>query len=218
VKELEIFPSLDRIERQTYVADSPIDFATWLELSYTIDSELVRGVMIHRMAAQYPHEWIFIWLSTVLSGFVQNRQLGKVLGSRTAVKISENDGRLPDILFVRADNSVIIHKDAIYGVPDLVIEIVSENDRPSDLIPLEADYRDIGVPEIVFIDPRKKRVRYLQKNETAYDESFLTTGRLMFVTVPGFWIEIEWLFVEEKPDGFTVIKRLIGEAESQVLV
>jgi prepilin-type processing-associated H-X9-DG protein len=44
------------------------------------------------MVAQYPHEWIFMWLSTVLSGFVQNRQLGKVLGSRTAVKISENDG------------------------------------------------------------------------------------------------------------------------------
>ena len=216
MKELEIFPSFDRIERQTYVADGPIDFATWLELSHTIDSELVRGVMIKRMSAQYPHEWIFSWLFTVLSGYVQNRKLGKVLGSRSAVKISEIDGRLPDILFVRTDNRDIIHDDAIYGVPDLVVEIVSKNDRPSDLVPLEADYRMIGVSEIVFIDPRRKRVRYLRKNETAYEESFLTTGQLAFVSVPGFWIELEWLFLEEKPDGFTVTKQLIEAAESPV--
>lgn len=211
--ELDIRPSFDVGSRKMYIADRPIDFATWLDLSQHLDTELVRGVIKERMSAQYPHEWIFAWLSRILGSFVDNRKLGKVLGSRTAVKISGNDGRLPDLLFVRADNTSIIHKDAIYGVPDLVIEIISENDRPSDLIPLEADYRDLGVPEIIFIDPRKKRVRYLLKNETDYDESFLTTGQLTLAGVPGFQIDVEWLFIEEKPDSFTITKQLIEAAE-----
>ena len=209
MKELEIYPSFDRIERQTYVADDPIDFASWLELAHTIDSELVRGVIINKMAAQYPHEWLFMWLAKTLGNFVDVRGLGKILGSRTAVKISEIDGRLPDIVFVRADNNTIIHDDAIYGVPDLVIEIVSKNDRPSDLVPLEADYRMIGVPEIIFIDPRKKRVRYLRKNDIDYDSVFLTAGRLTFAEIPGFHIEVEWLFTDDRPNGFDLVKQLL---------
>lgn len=214
MKDLEIHPELQRFERTVYVADSPIDFATWLELSHTIDSELVQGVMVHRMAAQYPHEWIFMWLSHTLGGFVHHQKLGKVLGSRSAVKITNTNGRLPDLLFVRADNIGIIKKDAIYGTPDLVIEIVSENDRPSDLIPLEDDYRSIGVPEIVFIDPRKKRVRVVTKTETDYDDAVLTTGQLRFACVPGFAIAVEWLFADDKPDAFTVVKSLIENAET----
>jgi len=209
MKELEIYPYMDRRERQTYVADAPIDFATWLELSEKLDTELVRGVMIHRIAAQYPHEWTFMWLSTILNNFVSAQALGRVLGSRMAVRISAIDGRLPDLLFVRAENLGIIKKDAIYGTPDLVIEIVSENDRPSDFIPLEADYRSIGVGEIVFIDPRKKRVRYLRSVGAEYEETFLTTGQLTLACVPGFAIAVEWLFADEKPNPYHVSQQLI---------
>lgn len=212
--DLEIRP-LDADTRRKYAADEPIDFEAWVALSHDIDSELVRGVMIDRMAAQYPHEWIFMWLSSILSPYVSYFQLGRVLGSRSAVKITNYDGRLPDILFVRADNTSIIRKDGIYGVPDLVIEIVSENDRPSDLIPLEADYRAIGVPEIAFIDPKKNRVRILHKHDTHYTETLLTTGRWELQSVPGFWIEVEWLFLDEKPEQFETTRRLIETAEAK---
>jgi Uma2 family endonuclease len=211
---LDILPCFDSDPRRKYVSDGPIDFESWLKLSFEMDTELVRGVIIDRMAAQYPHEWIFAWLFKILGSFVEYRKMGVVLGSRTAVKIGENDGRLPDILFVRAENAEIILDDAIYGVPDIVIEIVSENDRPYNLVPLEADYRAIGVPEIVFIDPHRKRVRFLRKGAAGYDEAFLTTGRLEFASVPGFWINVAWLFVDEKPDTFTITKQLIEAVEA----
>jgi Uma2 family endonuclease len=210
---LEIRPCLDTDNRRKYVADGPIDFETWLRVSSELDTELTRGVMVERMAAQYPHEWIFIWLAGILSQFVAHRKLGTVLGSRSAVRISENDGRLPDILFVRADNAQIIQNKAIYGAPDLVIEIISESDRPYNLVPLEADYRAIGVPEIVFIDPHMRRVQVLTKTTDGYDEAVFTSGRLEFVGIPGFWIETEWLFAEAKPDPFTITRQLIEAAE-----
>ena len=212
--DLEIRPCFDVDNRRKYVADSPINFETWLELSHDIDSELVRGVMIDIMAAQYPHEWIFGWLYSIMSPFATHLKLGVVLGSRSAVKITENDGRLPDILFVRADNTDIIQNNAIYGVPDLVIEIVSENDRPSDLVPLEADYRTIGVPEIIFIDPKKKRVRILHKQNGDYTETILTAGRWEPRSLPGFWIEVEWLFLDFKPDQFRSTRQLMEAADT----
>ncbi len=209
-------------ERQRYIADGPIDFASWLQMATDIDTELVRGVVVDRMAVQYPHESLFAWLMSVLGIFVSHQKLGVVLGSRTAVKIGANDGRLPDLLFVRADNLAIIHRDAIYGVPDLVIEIISPNDRPSDLISLEADYCALGVPEILFLDPKKQRVRYLRKRAVEkadiagvmtgdYEASYLTSGPLTSVSIPGFQIKVEWLFTDERPDEFTVVKELIEQ-------
>lgn len=210
MKELEIYPSFDRIEQLTYVADAPIDFARWLEVAQSVDSELTRGVIKEKMAAQYPHEWIFMWLSSLLTNFVEYRKLGRILGSRTAVKINDYDGRLPDILFVRTENLSIIRKDAVYGTPDLIVEIVSPNDRASDLLPLEADYRGIGVPEIVFVDPQKKRVRHLRKNGDDYDEAFLTSGTLLLTTIPGFAIEVAWLFDDDKPNPYEITQALIA--------
>ena len=212
MKELEIHPELERFERTVYVADGPIDFATWLDLSHAVDSDLIQGVIVQKMAAQYPHEWIYMWLSRVVGDFVEAQNLGKILGSRMAVKISNTGGRLPDLVFVRADNLGIIQKDAIYGVPDLVIEIVSENDRPAHLITLENDYRTLGVSEIVFIDPRKKRVRVVTKTDAEYDDTVLTMGQLTFASVPGFAIEVEWLFADDKPVVHHIVAKLLASA------
>ena len=219
--ELEIVPYTEADARRRYAADRPIEFEEWLDFSYSMeavcermDTELIRGVMVDKMSAQFPHEWIFAWLHSILRQFASNRGLGIVLGSRSAVQITSVDGRIPDIVFVRAENSHIIQNRAIYGVPDLVIEIVSANDYPYLLIPLESDYRTLGIPEIVFLDPKKKRVRCVRKTENGYQETVLTTGALTFDSIPGFEIEIEWIFADKKPDEFTITKNLIEKAET----
>ena len=64
-------------------------------------------------------------------------------------------------------SGAIIQKEAIHGVLKVTIEIVSENDHssaviPLEMIPLEAERWSIDVPEIASIDPKKKRVRWLR--------------------------------------------------------
>ena len=219
--DVEIRPCHEPDTRTRYIAEGPIDFEIWLRRSLCsdkaeADTELVRGVIIDRMSAQYPHEWIFAWLLRLMGNFVEHRKLGIVLGSRTAVRISANDGRLPDILFVRATNTDIIKKNAIYGAPDLVVEIISENDRPYDIIQLETDYQAAGVIEILFIDPKRRRVRLLQQTETGYVETILTEGRLELAALPGFHIdEIDWLFNDDRPDAIALTLQLISEVDSQ---
>ena len=212
--DLLIHPESSVEPRNFHVADRPIDFDSWLSLTRDLDTELIKGVMVDRMAAQYPHEWIYMWFASILRTYTRNRKLGVVLGSRTAVKIDRNDGRLPDILFVHNSNIAIIHKDAIYGAPDIVIEIVSPNDTHAHLISLETDYCAIGVPEIAFIDLQKKHVRLVQKSESGeYAVTMLTSGRLRFRSVPGFWVEVDWIFAEAQPDEHEVTSRMIQEAE-----
>lgn len=172
----------------------PITFEAFLELSGSTDLELVDGVIVEQMAAQLDHAKLFAWLFWILHGYVKQKGLGIVLGSRTAVEIGTFGGRLPDILFVRQERMDIVRPKAVYGAPDLVIEIVSPNDRPSDIIALEVDYRSIEVGEIWFIDQLKRRVRALRKQAEGYAEIELTAGTLRSEAVTGFALQVEWLF------------------------
>lgn len=188
----------------------PITFEAFLELSGSTDLELVDGVIVEQMAAQLDHEKLFAWLFWILHGYVKQKGLGIVLGSRTAVEIGTFGGRLPDILFVRQERMDIVRPKAVYGAPDLVIEIVSPNDRPSDIIALEVDYRSIEVGEIWFIDQLKRRVRALRKQAEGYAEIELTAGTLRSEAVTGFVLQVEWLFEDPRPDEFNTLSALLS--------
>ena len=160
--------------------------------------ELIKGVPVERMATQWDHEMLQVWMLRLLGTFVEEHNLGVVVGSRSAVKIDQFGGRLPDLLFISHDRMTFVEQRAIYGAPNLVIEIRSPGDNPSDIASLEADYRSIGVPEIWFIDPRAKSVRALRKRVGDYDEVNAKSGVLRSETVTGFWVELDWLFKEPR--------------------
>lgn len=200
----------DRIVRH---ARRPITFAEFLTLTgEDDDTELVGGVLVEKMSAQLEHEKLFAWLFQLLGVYVEKRNLGLVLGSRTAVEISQFDGRLPDMLFVRRERLDIVQQKAIYGAPDLIIELVSPNDRPSDIMGLETDYRSIGVAEIVFIDRPKQRLRLLRKRENGYEEQEQTEGALRFETIASLELQIAWLFQEPRPAVYDTVAALLSQA------
>lgn len=194
------------------LAERPLTFEQFLDMvGEDDDLELVKGVMVERMAAQYPHEKRFVWLLFLLNGYVRQRGLGVVLGSRTPVEIDAFGGRLPDLLFVRADRQHIIQDKAVYGAPDLVIEIVSPNDRTSELLALETDYRNIGVAEIVFLDLPKRRLLVLRRRENDYSVETLSTGKFHSETVPGFHFAVDGLFQDPLPNEFDLLNALLAE-------
>lgn len=198
-------------ERLVRYAEHPIAFESFVDLQPDKPMELVGGVLVEKMAVQLTHEKLFGWLYLVLGIYVRRRTLGIVLGSRTTVEISAFGGRLPDILFVRQNRMDIVRERAVYGAPDLVIELVSPNDRPVDLIGLEADYRSIGVAEIVFIDMQKQHIRKLCKGQAEYTEEILTAGTLPLETVPGFAVQVEWLLQEPRPDEMDTALQLLAD-------
>jgi Uma2 family endonuclease len=194
-------------------ASRPITFEEFLQLTGEDDDvELINGVMVEKMAAQLDHEWLFAWLYRVIGVYVEKRKLGIALGSRTAVEISEFNGRLPGIVFVREERRSIIQQKAIYGAPDLVIELVSPNDRRGDIIALETHYRAINVPEILFVDRRKQTLHFVRKRDTEYEEQTIVSGPVTFETIEGLTLQAEWILQEPRPDVYDSVTALLQSA------
>ncbi|MFA0745797.1 MAG: hypothetical protein LASZOEIN_002611 [Candidatus Fervidibacter sp.] len=174
------------------------------------DVELVDGMVVQRVAARDIHEDFQGWLLLIMRGYVSAKGLGIVRGSRTAVKITEHRGRLPDIVFVRKENAHIVQEDGIFGTPDLVVEIWSPGDRLSDMLAKEADYKSIGVLEIWFVDQQRRQVRVLRKGREGYEEKVMKRGVLKSEVVEGFWVKVEWLFKKPLPNELEALQRLLG--------
>ena len=192
------------------LADRPITFERFLEITGEDDDyELERGALVEKMSARYPHERRFAWLFTILNMYVRTRKLGTVLGSRSAVKIDEFGGRLPDLFFISSERSDIIQDKAIYGAPDLIVEIVSPNDSTAHLITLEAEYRSIGVEEIVFWDAGRKKVTVMRKRNGDYDVEPLTKGTFVSETVAGFRRDIADMLADPLPDETEILSSLL---------
>jgi len=207
-----IIPELREVKesRTALVPPRPITFDEFVEMfNEDEDVELIDGMVVKRMAAQLEHEDLFGWLLMLIRGYVEATGQGIVLGSRTAVQVHAYRGRLPDLLFVRWARRSIVKQKGVYGAPDLVVEIISPTDRPSDIIALEADYRSIGVREIWFVDLPKRQVKVLRKRRRGYAEEVLTEGVLNSEVVKGFWLKVEWLFAEKRPKVLDVLAEIL---------
>jgi Uma2 family endonuclease len=202
-----------REERRLLLPSSlrPLTFEEFVRLfGEDDDIELVDGMVVQRVAARDIHEDLQGWLSFVLRGYAEAKGLGIVRGSRTAVKITEHRGRLPDIIFVRKENAHIVQEDGIFGTPDLVVEIWSPGDRLSDMLAKEADYKSIGVLEIWFVDQQRRQVRVLRKGREGYEERVMKKGVLRSEVVEGFWVNVEWLFKKPLLNVIDALQKILG--------
>ena len=198
-------------ERQRVgVGDAPLSVSDYLRLCREDDEyELLDGVLVRRMAAQLPHEWLFQWMLRLVGGYVEAHGLGVVLGSRTPVQITPYRVRLPDLLFVRTERMPILNPQALLEPPDWVMEIRSAGERASDWVRLESDYRTIGVPEIWMVDLPRQRVRALHLQAGDYTVQEASAGLLQSEAIAGFAVRLEDLFAEARPKVSDLLRDLL---------
>jgi Uma2 family endonuclease len=206
----------ERIEETVaqYVYSRPITFDEWLETGDNVLTELVNGTPVEKPMVQLAHEKLILWLLHVLGLYARRTGIGTVLGTRSPVRITAFQGRLPDLFFVRTAHEAFITEKATRGAPDLVIEIVSPNDRKSDTNATEADYQTLGVAEIVYIDLQRQRLRTLRKTDAGYTAETLQHSPLTLATMNGITLNWDWLFTEPRPDEIDLVLALQAKAVS----
>ncbi|WP_207491682.1 Uma2 family endonuclease [Aridibaculum aurantiacum] len=88
----------------------------------------------------------------------------------------------PDILFISTDRLSVVHEKGIYGAPDLIVEVLSE-DRKRDTVLKKQLYEQASVKEYFIVDPAdKKLVRYDLDNGsfiTGFESTGLFTSALL---------------------------------------
>ena len=122
--------------------------------------ELVRGRLIRMSPVAPRHGDITVTLASLLWQHVRANRLGRVWTEVGFRLFSDPDTvRAPDVAFVRSDR--LPSKDArgfYRGAPDLAIEVLSPDDRPSDVRSKVEDYLAAGTPMVVIVDPGARAV------------------------------------------------------------
>jgi Uma2 family endonuclease len=167
------------------------------------------GDLVMEPAASDRHEDLFSFLMTLLRDYLGERGGGVVRGSRFAMRLDEKWSPQPDLLVVREARRHLIAEQRLEGSADLVIEIISAGHPEIDLQRKLPRYREARVPEIWMIDPRKRSIR-VETLAEGYDIQTLAAGRLASAVVPGFWIEVAWLWQEPLPPTLVCIRQILG--------
>lgn len=161
-------------------------------------AEWVNGEVIMTSPASDRHQDIVRFLTTVLGTFVETHALGIVRPAPFQMKLEH--GREPDLLFVAQEHLARLKRNYLDGPADLVIEIISPESAGRDRGEKFYEYAHGGVPEYWLIDPETRWAEFYQLNEDRYRLALEgRAGEYHAVTVPGFWLRIEWLWQEPLP-------------------
>jgi Uma2 family endonuclease len=132
--------------------------------------ELVRGELREMAPAGSEHGEVTVRVTWRLAQYVEAHRLGVVFAAETGFRIGTDPDtvRAPDVAFVtRARLDELGRVDGYWpGAPDLVIEVVSPNDRYTDVEDKTTDWLDAGARMVLIVNPRKRNVTvYRSRND-----------------------------------------------------
>jgi len=119
--------------------------------------ELVDG-QIRGSPAGSRHGRVCVRLVLRLGAFVEKAQLGYVFDSSTGFRLPGGNVRVPDVSFVARGRFRDEHVPEGFGelAPDLVVEVLSPEDRSREILDKVGDYLQAGVPLVWVIDPKRR--------------------------------------------------------------
>jgi Uma2 family endonuclease len=148
------------------------------------------------------HQLILKFLCWELDAFVKARKLGLVIPAGYKVRIRPGQYREPDIMFIKAEHLSGIGKHYCKRV-DLVMEVVSEENRPHDIKKKRGEYARAGIPEYWIIDPEDESITVLvlQSKRKTYTEHgrFAKGTRATSKLLPDFSVDVTTA-VTQKPE------------------
>jgi Uma2 family endonuclease len=195
----------ERMTAEEFMRDAPEDRK----------AELIDGVLVMPSPTSTTHEDLQVLLLTLLCAYVALHDLGRVLGSRSAVVLAPDQAPEPDILFVRKERESIVQEKGIFGAPDFVIELLSASTVRNDRGPKFRAYERAGVTELWLIDPYgPEGTQFFQLRDGRFVEIQADeNGILRSTAVPGYWIDLRWLW--SKDQSLTMRQALAALMASQ---
>ncbi|MBL8798043.1 MAG: Uma2 family endonuclease, partial [Planctomycetia bacterium] len=114
----------------------------------------------------------------------------------------------PDIGFVPRELEHTRRRGYIDGPPALAVEIVSPDSVECDYIKKYAIYEQAGVREYWIIDPDAGKPTFFRLHGKRFKEVKLTKHIFKSEVLPGFTLDVRWLFTADRPRAFAVLQSL----------
>ena len=160
-------------------------------------SELIEGVLHTMPPAFEDHSESTARLTIILGHFVLTHDLGTMYAAETGFLIARNPDtvRAPDIAFTRKER---VSSDSpaprwVPVIPDLVVEVASSGDRPSELRQKAAMWLEAGVRLVWVALPAQRLIEVYRAGlpVTMLDEAATLDGANV---VPGFSTPVAAIF------------------------
>ena len=132
-----------------------------------LPTELWDGEIIMAAAPRPIHQRIVAHTWRLLDDHVRSQTLGEVLISPVDVVFGGSKAVQPDVVFVPTSKAAII-QSCIRGVPDLLVEVISEGTWRRDRVDKKALYEQFGVAEYWIIDPDSRLIEVFALAKGSY--------------------------------------------------
>jgi len=174
------------------------------------DWEFLDGRIVMHSPASNHHEDLFLFLAVLFRSFTDEKGGAVVRGSRYPMRLDPEWSPEPDVLVVREARQHLLTRKFLDGPADLVVEIASDSDPRLDYREKLPRYRAAGIEEIWIVDPFQHKLDVENKLADGYAARSLRAGRLDSIVLPGFWIEVAWLWQDTLPPTVRCLREIFG--------
>src|SRR5207248_6028128 len=122
--------------------------------------EIIDGALYMTTAPSSFHQWIVQQLVRYIAIPVVDQGLAFTFPAPIGVIMPGCDPVQPDFVVVLREHAAIIHDKRIWGVPDLIIEILSPSNAAYDREVKLAAYARAALPEYAIVDPRARALTH----------------------------------------------------------
>jgi Uma2 family endonuclease len=160
-------------------------------------AELIEGRLVYMTPTKPKHGKYEFRIAKILGEFVDQNNLGEVQVGEIGIYTHRNPDtvRATDVLFISHERLARATPDSFLDVaPDLVVEILSPDDRWSEVKKKLRDYFEAGVPLVWIVDPEEKTLSaYRSLTEVLeFGEKDVVNAQDI---LPGFSLPVAMLFI-----------------------
>ncbi len=163
--------------------------------------ELVDGVLVEK-AMGFAESVLGAWLGSRLYAYLEQHDLGFVLGADGPLRLMPRLVRLPDVAFISWNKVPVrgIIPDVPIGdmAPDLAVEVLSEGNTRAEMERKLKEYFLAGVQLVWFVDPDERTVKVYTAPDQArvFSEADTLDGGDV---LPGLSLPVKQIFARLPP-------------------
>jgi Uma2 family endonuclease len=123
--------------------------------------ELVRGELIMMSPSGFEHGRIVVAITFSVASYIKQHPLGVLTGAEGGYLIARDPDtvRAPDLGFILRERVPAEPVRGFFpGAPDLAVEVLSPDDRASEVLAKVRDWRQAGCRLVWVVDPRTRTV------------------------------------------------------------
>ncbi len=150
------------------VMEKKYTYEDYLKTPDNVRYELIGGDLLLLPTPDTRHQRISSEILFKMVKFIEDTDLGEVFHLPCDVYLDQENLVEPDILFVSKERLNIIGEKNIQGAPDLVAEIISENNAYRDTIQKKRLYARFGVKEYWIVAPGEEMIEVYRLDKQGY--------------------------------------------------